>query len=82
MHQWGEGYPSEAVITADMERNGGFVVEDDGKVVGYYAFLPSPEPTYAKIYEGDWLDDERLAYQKLIKSCHFQDFFHLGLDVE
>ena len=44
--------------------------------------LPSPEPTYAKIYEGDWLDDERLAYQKLIKSCHFQDFFHLGLDVE
>ena len=23
MHQWGEGYPSEAVITADMERNGG-----------------------------------------------------------
>ena len=54
MHQWGEGYPSEAVITADIERNGGFVVEDDGKVVGYFAFLPSPEPTYAKIYEGDW----------------------------
>ena len=23
MHQWGEGYPSEAVITADMKRNGG-----------------------------------------------------------
>ena len=43
MHQWGEGYPSEAVITADMERNGGFVVEDDGKVVSYFAFLPSPE---------------------------------------
>ena len=26
--------------------------------------------------------DERLAYQKLIKSRHFQDFFHLGLDVD
>ena len=59
MHQWVDGYPSEAVITADMERNGGFVVEDDGLIVGYFAFLPSPEPTYAKIYEGDWLDDER-----------------------
>ena len=23
MHQWSDGYPSEAVITADMERNGG-----------------------------------------------------------
>ena len=51
MHQWGDGYPSEAVITADMERNGAFVIEDDDKVVGYFAFLPSPEPTYAKIYE-------------------------------
>ena len=66
MHQWGEGYPSEAVITADMERNGGFVIEEGdgehqspGKVVGYFAFLASPEPTYARIYEGKWLDDEQ-----------------------
>ena len=59
MHQWGESYPSEAVITSDIERNGGFVVEDDGRVVGYFAFLPSPEPTYARIYEGMWLNDER-----------------------
>ena len=59
MHQWGEGYPSEVVIMADMERNGGFVIEDDGKTVGYFAFLLSPEPTYARIYEGRWLDDEQ-----------------------
>ena len=57
MHQWGEGYPSEAVIAADMERNGGFVVEDEKKIVGYFAFLQSPDPTYAKIYEGKWIDD-------------------------
>ena len=59
MHQWGESYPSEAVIMADIERNGGFVIEDDGKIVGYFAFLASPEPTYAKIDEGRWLDDEQ-----------------------
>ena len=58
MHQWGEDYPSEAVIFADMERKGGFVIEDDGKVVGYFAFLQSSEPTYVRIYEGRWLDDE------------------------
>ena len=57
MHQWGEGYPSEAVIMADMEKGGGFVIEDEEKVVGYFAFLPSPDPTYLKIYEGEWLDD-------------------------
>ena len=57
MHQWGEGYPSEAVITADMEKSGSFVIEDNGKVVGYFAFLPSPEPTYYNIYKGKWLND-------------------------
>ena len=57
MHQWGEGYPSEAVITADMEQDGGFIIENDNKIVGYFAFLQSPEPTYAKIYEGEWIDD-------------------------
>ncbi len=59
MHQWGEGYPSEGVILSDMEKDGGFVIEDEGNIVGYFAFLSSPEPTYAKIYEGKWLDDER-----------------------
>ena len=37
MHQWGDGYPSEAVITADMERNGAFVIEDDDKVFCFSA---------------------------------------------
>ena len=50
MSQWGDGYPSEAVITADMEKSGGFVIVEDGGIVGYFAFLPSPEPTYDKIY--------------------------------
>ena len=59
MQQWGEGYPSEAVIRADMEKAGGYVIEDEGRVTGYFAFLPSPEPTYARIYEGEWLDDVR-----------------------
>ena len=59
MSQWSEGYPSEAVIRADMEKAGGYVIEDEGRVTGYFAFLPSPEPTYARIYEGEWLDDDR-----------------------
>ncbi len=58
MHQWGEGYPSEDVIISDMDRHGGFVIEEDGgRIVGYFAFLPSPEPTYSKIFEGKWTDD-------------------------
>ena len=59
IHQWGEGYPSEKVIAEDMDKKGGLVIVDKNKIVGYFAFLPSPEPTYARIYEGKWLDDER-----------------------
>ena len=57
MHQWGDGYPSEAVILSDMQQHGGFVLEDAGRIVGYFAFLPCPEPTYSKIYDGEWLDN-------------------------
>jgi len=41
-----EAQPSEAVISAGMEPNGGFVIEDGGKIVGYFGFLPSPELTH------------------------------------
>ena len=57
MYQWGDGYPSESVIFSDMEKHGGYVIEDTGRIVAYFAFLPSPEPTYSKIYNGEWLDD-------------------------
>lgn len=55
--QWVGGYPSEDVILSDISTGGGFVVSDEGQIVGYFAFLPSPEPTYARIYGGTWLDD-------------------------
>ena len=50
-NQWIDGYPGEQAILSDMEQGGAMVVEDDGEVVAYFAFLPSPEPTYAAIYD-------------------------------
>lgn len=55
--QWKEGYPSLEAVQSDIEQNGSYVVEDDGLVVAYFAFLPSPEPTYSTIYGGEWVDD-------------------------
>ena len=71
MHQW-DGYPSETVITLDMEKNSGFVIEDSGEVVGYFAFLQSPEPTYNKIYDGQWLDDT-LPYHVVHRIASYPD---------
>lgn len=57
LYQWVDGYPSREVISADVAAGFGHVVVDEGRLVGYFAFIPSPEPTYVKIYEGKWLDD-------------------------
>jgi len=55
--QWVDGYPSEAVIKEDISDGHGFVVTENARIVGYFAFIASPEPTYAQIYDGKWLDD-------------------------
>ena len=80
MHQWVNGYPSEAVITADMEQRVGYVIEEDGRVVAYFAFIPSPEPTYAYIYEGQWLDDEK-PYHVIHRIGSYADVHHVFDDI-
>ena len=60
LHQWTGGYPSFPVIEKDIVAERGFVcVDAAGTLQGYFVFMPSPEPTYAVIYDGAWLDDER-----------------------
>ena len=44
MTQWEGNYPNEEIVRSDR------------KPVGYFALLPSPEPTYSSI-NGKWLDD-------------------------
>ncbi len=59
MNQWSDGYPSKETVLSDIQRDGGFVFEEEGgRIVGYFAFLPSPEPTYYYIEGGEWLDKD------------------------
>ena len=57
--QWVGNYPSEEVVLEDIRLGNGHVVLTGDRLVGYFAFMPSPEPTYGKIYDGAWLDDSR-----------------------
>lgn len=60
LHQWTDGYPSRDTIAADIENGVGYLcVGPGGTSDGYFAMIPSPEPTYAVIYGGEWLDDSR-----------------------
>ncbi|MBR6197530.1 MAG: N-acetyltransferase [Bacteroidaceae bacterium] len=80
MHQWVDGYPSESVILSDIEHEVGYVVVDDTKIVGYFAFIPSPDPTYAKIYQGEWTDDI-LPYHVIHRIASYPDVHNIFRDI-
>ena len=62
MHQWINGYPSEEVFRHDIEKNNSYILTCEGEPVGTFAFVPSPEPTYASIYQGAWIDESKPYY--------------------
>ena len=83
MNQWVGGYPSPEAIQADIDRNGGFVIEDPERsqsIVGYFAFLPSPEPTYDYIEGGEWLDDE-MPYHVIHRIASYPDVHGIFSDI-
>ena len=63
-----------------MEKHGGYVIEDTGHIVGYFAFLPSPEPTYSKIYDGKWLDDAQ-SYHVIHRIASYPDAHSIFSDI-
>jgi hypothetical protein len=70
--QWPDGYPRDDMFKKDIELGGSHVMLDDrGEVVGTFALLPSPEVTYNKIYNGQWLDDE--PYYVIHRIASFPD---------
>ena len=80
MRQWNHGYPSEDVITADIEKDGGYVIVENSAVVGYFAFLPSPEPSYEKIFDGQWLDDKS-PYHVIHRVASYPGSRHIFRDI-
>ena len=58
VYQWPDGYPPDERFVNDIKCGGSHVMLDEkGEIVGTFALLPSPEVTYNKIYNGQWLDD-------------------------
>ena len=62
-NQWQSDYPSAKDAETDMLLDRGYVCEGaEGEVLAVFAFGMDGEPTYDKIYEGAWKNDEPYAY--------------------
>ena len=56
--QWGHTYPDEALIRADIQAGQSKVIYDETGVHGVFALPDGEEPTYRRIENGAWLNDE------------------------
>ena len=61
LHQWSAEYPGKQSLLADIEVGGSYVCEDGGEIVGVFYFNIANDPTYDKIYEGNWKRDGEYA---------------------
>lgn len=58
MLQWTGNYPSREIVMADIEQGNSYVcIDDTGAIIGTFAFIRGNDPTYTRIYEGEWLED-------------------------
>ena len=60
--QWQNGYPSEDVILADIKKEQSYLCEIEGGICGTFAVIDDGEPTYSKIYDGEWLTGNSDGY--------------------
>ena len=58
MHQWANGYPDEAAMLADISRGVCYLIVENGCAVATFSMIPGPDPTYAVIYDGKWVDSD------------------------
>ena len=57
-HQWTGGYPSRALVAEDIRRGECFLCVEEDALLGVFCYFRRPDPTYAVIHGGAWLNSE------------------------
>lgn len=57
-NQWGDFYPTDAILTEDIEKERLYVVLRDEHICGVFFFDFGPDPWYAVIEDGAWISDQ------------------------
>ena len=58
MHQWIGGYPQKEIIQKDIENGNLYKVVDGCEIAAVFCYFEGIDPTYNKIYDGEWLNSE------------------------
>lgn len=55
--QWKEGYPSEALVKQDLDREELYVCREGRELLGVFMFSENPDPCYEIIEQGSWKNE-------------------------
>lgn len=58
-HQWDASHPSRQQIEKDIANGVSYLLMEDYTPIATFAYMQGPEPTYAEIFGGKWLNDNR-----------------------
>ena len=61
VNQWQNNYPNIETIKQDIKNGYGYVLEDNGEIIGTVAVSFDGEKTYDVIYDGEWLSNGEYA---------------------
>lgn len=56
--QWENGYPTRELLEQDIKEGTCYICEEGEKILGVFCFFIGEEPTYQKIYEGEWINNK------------------------
>ena len=56
--QWKDCYPTTEQIITDIQNQNSHVITEDGEILAVFAFILGDDPTYVRIEDGNWLNNE------------------------
>ncbi len=68
-NQWGNNKPPREQIQKDIVEGKSYVCVEDGQIAAVFYFAAEVDNTYAKIYDGAWINDEAYGVVHRIASA-------------
>lgn len=80
-NQWGTTYPTEEIILEDIARGYTYVVCCREQIVGTFVLMSDPDPYYARIDGGAWLNDRPyIAIHRIAGDGTVHGLFHIAFE--
>ncbi len=79
--QWTLGQPSRQLVETDVSNGNSYMMTDGDEIVATFALVKGPDPTYAVICDGQWLNDRPYyVIHRIASSPKVHGVLHTVLD--